>query len=71
MKKYIYFVPYAYEAYGSFGSGNTEIISDSEITSFDDVVDIIEVIKKKYPKNKQISILPWKLLRIEEEIDPS
>lgn len=71
MKKYIYFVPYAYEAYGSFGFGNTEIISDSEITSFDDILDIIEAIKKKYPKKREISILPWKLLRVEEETDPS
>lgn len=67
MKKYVYFVSFAYSSEKSFGFSNGEIISTVPIKTYQDVAGMADSIKTKNTvcPNGEITIINYKLLRIE------
>jgi hypothetical protein len=60
MKKYKYFVSYAFVNGTVIGHGNIEILIDDPITDSDDIGRIQNFIKTCNPKVERVIILYWR-----------
>ena len=71
MKKiFYYFVSYVASTSYSFYVACTEFQTSKEITSFDDIQEIIELLQEKQEyEDAKVIILNYQLLRVEEEND--
>lgn len=63
--KYIYFITYFLKNKCGFGAGNAQVSRNKEIDSFEETIEIAEIIKSESNVD-EVTIINYKLLRKEK-----
>jgi hypothetical protein len=65
MKKYMYFVSYLASTTEGNASGNAEVQRDKELTHYDEILMIQQILKEKRASMLSVTIMHYHLLRVE------